>query len=683
MCENLGDFGQAKSELLSIYDDMGTHLGAIVEQLQQLPGLEEQFRERIGRQLSACIEKIASIGEMLQRKHMKVAFFGRTSNGKSAVINAMLHQRILPSAMGHTTSCFCQVEACARAEPAHVLIEREGAEEEEELEQQLSIDALRHLASAHSPQALSAHRMLRVRWPSSSCRLLAHDVVLLDTPGVDVTAQLDACIDRHCLNADVFVLVLNAESTMARVERQFFESVAQQLSRPNLFILNNRWDVAASMEPQLEQLVRQQHTERCLRLLIEELGIYSSVELASRRIFHVSALETLRKRQQRSDQDELLLHLPGARQRYEEFLNFEHEFSACITQSAMRTKFEQHCAGAQDMLRQLDELLQQLLGGLDEFSVEQSAAEAALAQRFECWELQIMQRQRQLVLQVEQLGEETTRLSAQLLQEQIARLPAAVQQYEGQLQLQNLQHYQRLLGVHLERVFREQLEAQLGQQLQRKINEVGHNLIPWQFYCCVDCTTLMSDFEVDLQFRFSWGLAAMLKRIQAKLQTAPGVPDLQPLMDVPHDGSSMGAMLLLSGLLARCLGWRLLLGVTSVMGSFYVYELCSWTQEAQQRSYKVQYTQHLQQRLRELLPQTAGAFGQQVKHQLTQTMREFSAETEQSRSELSAEQATLKLQLGQLQRAQHTLRDLQVAGEMLQQRLDAFLGRYLQESEKI
>lgn len=54
--------------------------------------------------------KITNIREVLARDHMKVAFFGRTSNGKSSVINAMLRERILPSGIGHTTNCFCQVE---------------------------------------------------------------------------------------------------------------------------------------------------------------------------------------------------------------------------------------------------------------------------------------------------------------------------------------------------------------------------------------------------------------------------------------------------------------------------------------------------------------------------------------------------------------------------------------------
>lgn len=40
---------------------------------------------------------------------MQVAFFGRTSNGKSSVINAMLGDKILPAGIGHTTNCFLQV----------------------------------------------------------------------------------------------------------------------------------------------------------------------------------------------------------------------------------------------------------------------------------------------------------------------------------------------------------------------------------------------------------------------------------------------------------------------------------------------------------------------------------------------------------------------------------------------
>ena len=63
---------------------------------------------------------------MLARDHMKVAFFGRTSNGKSSVINAMLRDKILPSGIGHTTNCFCQVEG---VDGHDAYLVKEGSEE--------------------------------------------------------------------------------------------------------------------------------------------------------------------------------------------------------------------------------------------------------------------------------------------------------------------------------------------------------------------------------------------------------------------------------------------------------------------------------------------------------------------------------------------------------------------------
>lgn len=70
--------------------------------------------------------KINNIREVLERDHMKVAFFGRTSNGKSSVINAMLRDKILPSGIGHTTNCFCQVEG---VDGHDAYLVKEGSEE--------------------------------------------------------------------------------------------------------------------------------------------------------------------------------------------------------------------------------------------------------------------------------------------------------------------------------------------------------------------------------------------------------------------------------------------------------------------------------------------------------------------------------------------------------------------------
>ena len=59
--------------------------------------------------------------------------------------------------------------------------------------------------------------------------------------GVDMDADFDVWIDRFCLDADLFVWVVNGESTLMRREKAFFEQVAAKLAKPNILVLVNRW----------------------------------------------------------------------------------------------------------------------------------------------------------------------------------------------------------------------------------------------------------------------------------------------------------------------------------------------------------------------------------------------------------------------------------------------------------
>lgn len=170
---------------------------------------------------------------MLARDHMKVAFFGRTSNGKSSVINAMLRDKILPSGIGHTTNCFCQVEGIDGQEAYLV---KEGSEEKFNVTVSpfhvlftpktlinSVFQSVKQLANALCQEKLCESSLVRIFWPRERCSLLRDDVVFVDSPGVDVSQNLDDWIDNHCLNADVFVLVLNAESTMTLAVRLYLD----------------------------------------------------------------------------------------------------------------------------------------------------------------------------------------------------------------------------------------------------------------------------------------------------------------------------------------------------------------------------------------------------------------------------------------------------------------------------
>lgn len=70
---------------------------------------------------------------------------------------------------------------------------------------------------------LNEKELVHVYWPKDKCGLLRDDVALVDSPGVDVTPHLDDWIDAHCIDADVFVLVANAESTLMITVSKIFE----------------------------------------------------------------------------------------------------------------------------------------------------------------------------------------------------------------------------------------------------------------------------------------------------------------------------------------------------------------------------------------------------------------------------------------------------------------------------
>uniref|UniRef100_A0A3Q2DRI2 Dynamin-type G domain-containing protein n=1 Tax=Cyprinodon variegatus TaxID=28743 RepID=A0A3Q2DRI2_CYPVA len=278
-------FVVAKHSIGSIFDQLleFVRTGSVfVDEAVQNQDLGPVAVEEHSLEMQSCAAKLAAIREVLLRRHMKVAFFGRTSNGKSTVINAMLRERVLPSGIGHTTNCFLSVEGTDDHE-AYLTTEAS--------DHRRSVSTVNQLAHAlHMDPRLDSGSLVRVFWPKSRCTLLRDDLVLMDSPGTDVTLELDSWIDKFCLDADVFVLVGNAESTLMNTVRNQFCLYSGSID----FIFN-----ATSGEPQPDQPVRKQHMDRCVSFLSEELGVVGPEEAAGR-IFFVSAKEVLSSRTQRT-----------------------------------------------------------------------------------------------------------------------------------------------------------------------------------------------------------------------------------------------------------------------------------------------------------------------------------------------------------------------------------------------
>lgn len=103
-----------------------------------------------------------------------------------------------------------------------------------------AVESVGQLAHALCKEKLNESQLVRVFWPRNRCCLLRDDVVFVDSPGVDVTPNLDEWIDKHCLDADVFVLVANAESTLMVTVSILTEKVAFSVISLILYCLNRK-----------------------------------------------------------------------------------------------------------------------------------------------------------------------------------------------------------------------------------------------------------------------------------------------------------------------------------------------------------------------------------------------------------------------------------------------------------
>ncbi|KAI2515108.1 mitofusin 2 [Homo sapiens] len=174
----LKHFVTAKKKINGIFEQLGAYIqesATFLEDTYRNAELDPVTTEEQVLDVKGYLSKVRGISEVLARRHMKVAFFGRTSNGKSTVINAMLWDKVLPSGIGHTTNCFLRVEGTDGHE---AFLLTEGSEEKRSAK---TVNQLAH--ALHQDKQLHAGSLVSVMWPNSKCPLLKDDLVLMDRCG--------------------------------------------------------------------------------------------------------------------------------------------------------------------------------------------------------------------------------------------------------------------------------------------------------------------------------------------------------------------------------------------------------------------------------------------------------------------------------------------------------------------
>ncbi|KAM8849190.1 mitofusin-1 isoform 2-T3 [Spinachia spinachia] len=668
--------------------------------------VEEQSLE-----LQSCATKLWTIKEVLVRRHMKVAFFGRTSNGKSTVINAMLRDRVLPSGIGHTTNCFLRVEG-TDADEAYLTTEASS--------DRRSVTTVNQLAHAlHMVPTLDSGSLVKVMWPKSRCALLRDDLVLMDSPGTDVTLELDSWIDKFCLDADVFVLVGNAESTLMNTEKLFFHKVSERISKPNIFILHNRWDASVS-EPEYIEEVRKQHLDRCVSFLAEELKVVSLDE-APGRIFFVSAKEVLSSRMQRAQ------GMPetggalaeGFHERLREFQMFERTFEEFISQSAVKTKFEQHTVTAW----QITEAIKAVMDAINIASANRKICcleeREDQRDRLDFVRGQINRLTANVKERIKTLSDDVSAKVATALTDQIRSLPILVEEFRADFNptQETLELYKTKLLQHVEERLVVGLSHRCSAAVLRDITEIRRHMIDsvapllspsvhdqlsapcasFDLTYDLGLVALCADFHENIEFQFSLGWTALVARFigasnakralgaagDTRLQETSSFKD-DVVISIATGLSSVSSrasvtVMVIGGVVWRSVGWRLLAVSLSLYGLLYLYEKVTWTDGSRERALKQQFVEHAARRLRAVVPAAGSACSQQVHKELASTFSRLAQRVDLSEAELEGSIRQLSFRIQRLENIQRRSKAFRNRATELETQLEAFSIQYLQE----
>ncbi|KAK6177314.1 hypothetical protein SNE40_015439 [Patella caerulea] len=717
-------FGQAKKRINDIFKEIGEY---IVETDKFVDDVMLSGQDIISQECCRVVkgfnERVNGIMEILARDRMKVAFFGRTSNGKSTVINAMLRDKIMPSGIGHTTHCFIQVEGTDSSEG---FLLTEGSDQPQ------SIGSIKQLAHNLSSVKLEENSLVRILWPKSKCRLLKEDVVFVDSPGIDVTQELDSWIDKYCLDADVFVLVGNAESTLMQTEKNFFHKVSARLSKPNIFILQNRWDVSVLEEDADD--VRKQHSDRNLQFLIDELKVVDKKE-AEDRLYFISAREALvsRLHQDKGTPTPTGSLQEGFQIRMFEFANFERKFEECISKSAVQTKFEQHTARGKSITSEVRGVMENTYTRSLELTEEQLSL-----RREKNDELDYLGKQLKLLTQevkdkIRSMVEDVERKVASALNDEIRRLSLLVEDFDRPFHPDTLllNVYKKELHVYVEQCLCQNLGGRCTGNIIKKLdcaeffmaerlsallpNETRqhlYNQIPkrdFEIAYRLDCRNLCAEFREDIEFRFSFGPAALMQKLMGSKSARSALlgstssishpPANRAAGDAPgfteHDNEVLASILstfasltsrsslgtvAVAGVLAKAAGWRVIAVTGALYGLLYLYERLTWTTKAKERAFKQQYVEYASSKLRLIVDLTSSNCSHQVQQELSSTFARLCHQADISKNQLKEEIKVLDLVIEKLKETTNKAKTLRNKADWLDTELNSFTSSYLTDS---
>lgn len=236
------------------------------------------FVQGLDPEMPAVAQRLRDLALRLQEDRFHLAVLGQFKRGKSTLLNALLGEPLLPSAVVPLTSIPTFIHAGVRLETKISFQDENRAETYAcDRAEEMSNYLARFVAEEHNPKNHLGVSQVEVFHPAP---ILQRGVVLIDTPGIGSTFRHNTEATLNFLpQCDAALFVVSADPPVTEVELEFLGQVRDKVAR--LFFVLNKVDYLSLEE-------RKQAADFFKRVLREQLGFPEDVIL-----FCVSARQGL------------------------------------------------------------------------------------------------------------------------------------------------------------------------------------------------------------------------------------------------------------------------------------------------------------------------------------------------------------------------------------------------------
>lgn len=186
----------------------------------------------------SLLDQLRAVSERLSTGHLQLAVVGQFKRGKSALINALLGEELLPSGILPVTAIPTFI---ASGDPSLTISYADGRSEKVDVNgpDEMHVALHRLVSESGNPANARNVREVRVTWNSA---FLEAGVTIIDTPGVGSTLEHNSRAAEAALpQADVALFILSPDPPITKVEADYLALVEAHAART--IILLNKCDL--------------------------------------------------------------------------------------------------------------------------------------------------------------------------------------------------------------------------------------------------------------------------------------------------------------------------------------------------------------------------------------------------------------------------------------------------------